>query len=427
MAADSATLTVVGHEDHGCVLELAALLEELEELANPPVRLRDLVEVLGTAHAAHVTELVGGQQLEHEQVGILLLDHPARLGSQRVVDFARRLHRRHRPNHFFAERIEQMRDPNEPPAPPVALEQVEDRLAAHPEPRSEVRPHPVLGRRRPGEHGREAHDRTRRIRRLDGQVLGALPREPIHHRSIRLPQPLPVAAVDDDDVDPLCSGPGGRRAIRVLRRIPRQVLGEAPCGECTQSGGDRQRCGHPCDRCAAPLLREQRRRAQGDHELRDLLEGVSARRVRVRQDESPEAEPVGPRGVRAQVVVDRAPHDHREERVAGQGTREQPRRPPRLEERHGRHGGEPQESTSAQRERESREHDRHDRRADQREAEAIRRQAHDRRRQEHQQRIYDRERPPLVEDVPRTRRPNLGEARRAMMSAGHSRHRIRVP
>ena len=35
----------------------------------------ELVEVLAVAHAAHVAELVGGQQLEHEQVGVLPLDH----------------------------------------------------------------------------------------------------------------------------------------------------------------------------------------------------------------------------------------------------------------------------------------------------------------------------------------------------------------
>ena len=89
MAADAAPLAVVGHQDHGGVVELAALLEEGEEVAHVAVGLGELVEVLGVAHAAHVAELVGGQQLEHEQVGVLLLDHAAALGAERAVDLAR--------------------------------------------------------------------------------------------------------------------------------------------------------------------------------------------------------------------------------------------------------------------------------------------------------------------------------------------------
>ena len=89
MAADPAALAVVGHQDHRGVLELAALLEEGEEVADVAVGLRELLEVLGVAHAAHVAELVGGEQLEHEQVRVLLLDHAPALGGERVVDLAR--------------------------------------------------------------------------------------------------------------------------------------------------------------------------------------------------------------------------------------------------------------------------------------------------------------------------------------------------
>ena len=59
------------------------------KLADVAVGLRELVEVLGAAHAAHVAELVGGEQLEHQQVGILLLHHPSALGHERVGRSAR--------------------------------------------------------------------------------------------------------------------------------------------------------------------------------------------------------------------------------------------------------------------------------------------------------------------------------------------------
>jgi hypothetical protein len=58
------------------------LLQEGKKLAHVPVRLCQLVEVFGTPHPAHVPELVGGEQLEHQQVRVLLLDHAARLGRQ---------------------------------------------------------------------------------------------------------------------------------------------------------------------------------------------------------------------------------------------------------------------------------------------------------------------------------------------------------
>jgi hypothetical protein len=80
VAADPAALAVVGHEDHSRAVEPAALLEELEEAAHVAVGLDDLVEVFGAAHAAHVAELVGGEQLEHQQIGVLFLHHPSALG-----------------------------------------------------------------------------------------------------------------------------------------------------------------------------------------------------------------------------------------------------------------------------------------------------------------------------------------------------------
>ena len=66
VAADPAALPVVGHEDHGRAVEPAALLEELDEATHVAVGLGDLLEVLVAAHAAHVAELIGGEQLEHQ-------------------------------------------------------------------------------------------------------------------------------------------------------------------------------------------------------------------------------------------------------------------------------------------------------------------------------------------------------------------------
>ncbi len=92
MAADPAPLAMVSHEDHGRSVELAALVQELQELAEVCVRLGQLVEVLRAADPAHVAELIGGQELEHEQIRILLLHNTPRLRGQRAVDFGGRLH-----------------------------------------------------------------------------------------------------------------------------------------------------------------------------------------------------------------------------------------------------------------------------------------------------------------------------------------------
>jgi hypothetical protein len=82
VSSDSASLAVVGHEDHGGVLEPAALLEEAQEPAHVAISLGELVEVLRAAHSAHVPELVGREQLQHEQVGVLLLDDAPSLGDE---------------------------------------------------------------------------------------------------------------------------------------------------------------------------------------------------------------------------------------------------------------------------------------------------------------------------------------------------------
>jgi hypothetical protein len=474
VAADPPTLAVVGHQDHGRVVQLASCLEEGEELAHAPVGLGELVEVLRATDPAHVTELVGREQLEHQQVRVVSVDHSACLGGQRMVDFGSRLHRRYGTDHFFAKRVEQVSDPDEPTATTVALEHVEHRLSAHPEPRREVRAHAVLGRGRAGEHRREAHDRPRRIGRLDRQVLSALPGDPVHDRSIRLPEPPPVAPVDNDHVNPpserrkrtarsrgggagRCrpkaarsrAGGAGRCRARAARdreggarrrgaslaahgrsafRIARQALRERAVRQCPAGGRDPEGGSQAADRRSGRLLGQQCRRAQGDQQLRDLLEGVSARRVGVRQDQAPEAEAVGPGRARAQVVIDGSPHDHREERIARQRARQERRRPPRLEQRHGDERGEPQEGAPAQRECEARQHERRPGRCQQRQPKrSVGCQPDRGRGDKDQQRVEDRERPALVDDIPGPGRPDLGEAGWVVILAGHSRHRIRGP
>jgi hypothetical protein len=436
VAADPAALAVVGHQDDGRAVQPAALLEERQELAHVPVGLGQLVQVLTASHAAHVPELVGGQQLEHEQVGVLLGDHAAPLGGQRAVDLGRRLHGGHRANNVLAERIEQVRDPHEPAAATLALEDVEDGLAADAEPWREVRAHPVLGRRGAGEHRREADHRPRWIGRLDGEVLGSLAREPVHDRSVGLPQPAAVAAVDDDHVhaprEPCRAGAGrdrGRREpLGASVRVARQSSRERARGHRTQRGRYRHGGRRPRRRAGARLLRHERCRTQGDQQLRDLLERVPARGVRVREHQAPEAQAVGPGRSGAQVVVDGAPHDHREERVSRERAGEQPRRSPRLEQRDRRQRREPEQHAPPQREWEARQHEGGGHGREHGETEpAVRREPHRRGREQHDGRVDDRERAPLVEDVPCARRPYLDGARGSVVPGGHARHSIRAP
>lgn len=152
MAADAASLPVVGHQDHRGVLQPAALVEEGDEVAHPAVRLGELVEVLRAAHAAHVPELVGGEQLQHEQVRVLLVHHAPALRAERTVDLGRRLDRGDRAHRLPAERVEQVSDPDQPAAAAVPREHVEDRVDPDPQARREVRTHAVLGWPGAGQH-----------------------------------------------------------------------------------------------------------------------------------------------------------------------------------------------------------------------------------------------------------------------------------
>jgi len=158
VAADPAALAVVGHHDHGRLVELAALVEEIEELADALVGLCQLVEVLGVAHAAHVAELVGGEQLEDEQVWVLLDDDLARGRRQRMVDALRRLHRGDRADDPVPEGVEQVRDADQAALLARALERVEDRFHSDAETGGEVGAHAVLGGGGAGEHRGEADD-----------------------------------------------------------------------------------------------------------------------------------------------------------------------------------------------------------------------------------------------------------------------------
>jgi hypothetical protein len=329
--ADASSLAVVGHEDHRGLIELSLLVEPSQELGHPPVGLGDLVEVLGAAHPAYVSELVRGEELENQQVGILGRDDLARGGGERVVDLRGRLDRGDGA-HALAERVEEVRDAHEAAAPAVALEHVEDRLAAHAEPRREVGAHPVLGGRGAGEHRGEAHDRPRRVGRLDRQVLGALASQAVHRRRVCLPEAAAVEPVYDDDVDT----PGERRALSCSlsrRRVPgKPPAREPPPREPAQERSDGRCRGDAQDALRSRLLREQGRHAERHQELRRLLKRVAARRIGVREHEPPEAQEVRPRRAGAKPVVEGAPEEDREGRVAREGAHKQPRCTPRLEQ-----------------------------------------------------------------------------------------------
>jgi hypothetical protein len=182
---DASSLAVVGHQDHRRALKLAAPAQEAEEALDLAVGVLEPSEVLAVAGAPHVTGLVGGEQLEHEQVGILLVHHALGLGAQRGIEPLRPLHRGDRPG-VVRKRVEQVRYADEPPTPAGAVEHVEYRLPTHTRARSEVGAHAVLGRRGPREHGGEAHQGAGRIGGLDAQVLGALSAQPIDRWGGRL-------------------------------------------------------------------------------------------------------------------------------------------------------------------------------------------------------------------------------------------------
>ena len=413
VAADAAALAVIGHQDHRGVVELAALAEEGQEVAHVAVGGLHLLQVLVVARAAHVAQLVGGQQLQHQQVGVLLLDHRAPGGGQRVVDPRGGLHRGHRPHHLLAERVQQVRDAHQAAALAGALQGVEHRLAAHAQPRREVGAHAVLGRRGAGEHGREADHRPGRVGGVHVQVLGALARQAVHGGRVGLPHALAVGAVHHDHVDAACSArcltPCG--AVEAGRVGGQHVALEAAPGHEAQRACNRHADGDRGRAARGRLLGQQRGRAERHDHLRHLLEHVAAGGVRVGGHQPPEAGEVGPRRARAQVVVQRAPEEDGEEDPAGQGARQQRGRAPRLQQ--GERGGErqPQQRPAAQREREARQRDGHGQGAEQRPAQpAAGSQAERRRRQEHHHRVDDRERLALVEDVPGPRGPDLEDA-----------------
>ncbi len=110
-------------------------------------RLGDLVEVLGAAHAAHVAELIGGEQLEHQQIRVLLLDHPPALGHERARRSARSAARRS-PSAPPPRRRDRAgaRSPRAGRACPSRSSTSNTDSRAHAQPRSEVRAHAVLGR-----------------------------------------------------------------------------------------------------------------------------------------------------------------------------------------------------------------------------------------------------------------------------------------
>ena len=133
---------------------------------------------------------------------------------------------------------------------------------------------------------------------------------------VRLPEAAAVAAVHDDHVHAPRERPPPA-ACSPPRRGPGSAAGasreRAPGDRARrgrESGGDRD----PTDRREVGILGQQVAGAQRHHELRHLLERVAARGIRVGEHEPPEAEPVRPRRAGAQVVVDRAPEDDREER-----------------------------------------------------------------------------------------------------------------
>ena len=374
------------------------------------VGLRDLVEVLGAAHAAHVAELVGGEQLEHQQIGVLLLHHPSALGHERVG---------------------RSRE--------VGCTEVTERTTSSPKGSSRCAI-PTSRPRRPWRSSTSKTDsrctpsRGAKFERMPcsagvapvsidekqttvragyagstAEVLGALAGEPVHHRSVRLPEAAAVAAVHDDHVDrcgpaPACAGcPLGAAADSAASGASNERAAMAPRAAAIATAAA-LRSTDP----APGFLGQQRARAERDQELRQLLERVAARGIRVREHEAPEPQAVGPGRAGAQVVVDRAPDDDREERIAGERAREQSRRPPRLEQRQGRERGEPEQRTATQRKREARQDERAGARPGESQTErALRRQSERRGRQQHEQGVHDREGPPLVEDVPRTRRPDL--------------------
>ena len=210
------------------------------------------------------------------------------------------------------------------------------------------------------EHGGEAGDGPGGMDGVHAEVLRALAGEAVERGRAGLAQPIAVRAVHDEHVH----APGDRRARLGARhgghgrgrRRGGQAAPEAPSGDQAERGDERDDGRDPHDASRTRRLGQQRARAKGHEHLRHLLERVAARGVGVREHEPPEAHAVRPRGARPQVVVDRAPDDHGEGRIARERAGEQSGRPAELEHGHRDGEGDPQAHPPAQREGQARGH-----------------------------------------------------------------------
>jgi hypothetical protein len=119
---------VVGHQDHGGVLQVPALLAPTHEVLYEVVGDLDSLHVLRVVGASDVAVLVHRQELEYQQLGVVLLQLPAGRGDQVLVDlvvvrdagYAR---------HVVTESVDEVRYPHQPPAfsrPPQHLEDALD-------------------------------------------------------------------------------------------------------------------------------------------------------------------------------------------------------------------------------------------------------------------------------------------------------------
>ena len=206
VAADAAALAVVGHQDHGGVVELAALAEEGQEVAHVAVGLPPSAP--GTRGCACRARGPAGRRPAAAAPAGRGPPPPRPCGPAAVSEWSIRavgctdVTDRTTSSPNGSSRCAM---PTRRPALAGALQGVEHRLAAHPQPRREVGAHAVLGRRGAGEHGREADHRPRRVGGVHVQVLGALARQAVHRGRVGLPHALAVGAVDDDHVDAACT------------------------------------------------------------------------------------------------------------------------------------------------------------------------------------------------------------------------------
>jgi hypothetical protein len=207
---------------------------------------------------------------------------------------------------------------------------------------------PCVLRRRPREHRRKAHHRTRRIRRLHALVNRPASHHPLQIRLLGLTETIKPATVYDDDDYPLRQRLPDvhlpRRSVRV-RRLP--VEKEPVNQERGHPNRDRETQDSDDPPGAHGFGDEVLECEQHQHRLRDLLQKIPARRVGVLQHEAPEPDEVGLRRAGAQVIVERAPEEHGKEHVKPEREperrevhepeqqderyEEHPQRPPQLE------------------------------------------------------------------------------------------------